>query len=384
MSAFNHLFQKINEVRDQYNAPAIMAAIVRHGGDYTVAALTGVRKADLPGNNNNVIQGDDKFCLGSCSKPVSGYLIASFVQQGSFSWNKRIKDVFPEFQNSSCRKHYNIRDNYLNADVAQMMTHTAYFPWAPSNSMDYMLEVNGYKPDINSSFQTEYCNNEALKQRRYNYIVTAQQDAPMTQYQYNGGPIIPSAMLERLFNKSYEELLNEHVFVPLGMTSAGVGRLATSSSPNGTWQHSFDAGTNKFIPDELTTKKIFNYNAHAPAGAVHFTYTDAIKFLTALFPNNGKAKAVIKKQMLDSMLPVYANGFALSGWLSNGSGNNLYISHDGDNGLSYCRMSAWPNKGNAYIVCSNCGGSKGGTVVDAVAQEIHNMMNNWTNLFPGE
>ena len=81
-------------------------------------------------------------------------------------------------------------------------------------------------------------------------------------------------------------------------------------------------------------------------------------------------------------------------------GNHLRVSHNGDNGTCRCQLTVWPNRGEGYIVCTNCNGNdaagdltncvnrnnNGNTIganigcktVDHVCDEIDNMLTNWT------
>jgi len=394
-TAYEHLSQQMETTLADFNSPGMLAVIVRKGGNETVASVRGVRKKDLSSSGNNKIHDNDRFCLGSTSKPVSGFMLSYLVQQlGSvFNFDKKIKDIFPELADPACQKHFNIRTDYLNATVAKMMTHTAYFPWAPTNSMDYTLDLAGLKETLDADYVAEYANLKALRQRRYNYMIASQQDAPVTTFTYNGGPILPVTMAERITGKAYEEMIKEYVFNPLGMDKAGVGRLATNGTPDGTWEHTYNKDTKIFSPATKNTLMVYNFHSHAPAGAVYFTYGDAIKFITEFFLKNGKTKKVVKDPLLTDILLPHANGFAKSGWIAGGSGDGAWISHDGDNGASYCRMTIYPNKGEGFIVCSNGSGwdgtydsagngvSIGGRIINPVAKEINTMLVNWKTNF---
>ncbi len=401
---FEHLQTTLKNGLAIYKAPAMMAAIVRNH-DFSVAAVRGVRKADVSATDeNNKVKANDRFCLGSVSKPVSGYLLAylSQLNDNTIDWDIRIRDAFPELESAACRKHYNIRSSYLNANIAQMMSHSAGFPYAPKNSMDYAIDLAELKTTVNSDYQVEYCNHAALMQRRYNYMISSQQDAPVTGYVYNGGPILPAAMAERVMGKSFEQLLEQYLFLPLEMTTAGTGRTATSGTPDGIWEHSWDATSKKFLPSEKRMHKTASFHSHGPAGGIHFSADDAIKFIKALFINN-KTKKLVQNAKLEEMYLTYMYDFSKYGWISTGTGNDLRVSHNGDNGTCRCQLTVWPNRGEGYIVCTNCNGndaagdltncvnrnSNGNTIganigcktVDHVCDEIDNMLTNWTTMF---
>lgn len=345
---YEHLQNTIKDGLSIYKAPAMMAAMVRNN-DFAVAAIRGVRKADVSASDeNNKVKASDRFCIGSVSKPVSGYLLAylSQLNDNIINWDVRIRDVFPELESTACRRHYNIRSNYLNATIAQMMSHSAGFPYAPTNSMDYAIDVANLKSGVNTNYQAEYCNFSALMQRRYNYMISSQQDEPITGFEYNGGPILPAAMAERVMGKPFETMLEQYVFQPLEMATAGMGRTATTATPDGIWEHSWDSGTKKFIPAENRTHKTANFHSHGPAGGIHFSADDAIKFIKALFINN-RPKKVVQNAKLTEMYPPYMYNFSKYGWITSGSGDAMRVSHDGDNGTCRCRLTVGPTGARA-------------------------------------
>jgi CubicO group peptidase (beta-lactamase class C family) len=395
--AYDHLVTKINLARVFYKAPAVMAVVVRHSGSYVLSALKGVRKADLAETAaGNKVADDDTFLMHSCSKPISGYLLAVLLKLTKYDWRTTIGEVFPELSDAACRKHFRIRDDYLGATIRDMMSHTARFLYTPDNGTYSSLTATGMLGGFDERQLDEYCSRDAEMRRRYNYALTSQQDEPGPVGVYNGGPILPTAMLERVTGKSYQALMREYVFDPLGMNSAGVGRASTdAATPDGVWAHYFDFNSLKFLPNPFFSSRVVNYDAHSPAGGVHFAASDAAKFISANLVNYPGDRP-LEGTWLEETFPVFANGCSVSGWLSSGPVNpDLTVSHDGDAPGSFrARVVIRPYKGEGYAVCANGSGigvmdgkpdfDIGLHIADAVGGAIEEMLADWGAMFPGE
>lgn len=391
-TAQEDLVRRINLSRTFRKAPAIMAVVVRHHGAYVLSAARGVRKYDLdetaPGNS---LADDDVYPMGSVAKPISGYMLAVLFRNNVYDWETTIGDVFPELNNASCRKHFKVRDDYLRATVREMMTHTARFQYTPTFGTSETLK--NIITSFNGQQQDEYCRREAEMRRRYNYVIASQRDAPGPVGVYNGGPILPVAMMERVTGKPYQALMKEYVFDPLDMRQAGIGRTSTdAATPDGVWLHYFDFQAVNPVPSGYHSSRLRSYDAHAPANGVYLSGSDAAKFIAAQCVDS-TATRPLKDASLEETLAISANGFSVSGWGSGRSGVHPVISHDGSDGNQYTRMTIWPRRGEGYMVCTNVGGvgeldgkevDLGQTVVNDVATEIDDMLRNWTTRFPGE
>ena len=374
-----YLDQKVQEILDAHGVPAIAAVLVRDGGNTKTISVKGVRKWDVshtaPGNQ---IQLHDRFSLGSVSKPVTGYLAAYLVQTGSLSLGTTIRQVFPEFQNSWCRRGYGMRDYFLEKTVEQLMCHMAELQYAPLQGYESLF--GNFTPQNTSG----YSNEAAEMFRRYLYTIVAQQDPELPSNappgeRYSGGCIIVAAMAERLLNLSYQKLLKTHVFTPLGMNDSGVGRLCTSSAPDGTWQHSWM--NSQIVPAQFAMTPQFDFHSHNPAGAVYMSAPDAAKFIEANLSENGKPKLVASDEFLrqSHALGSPVTNASKGGWGI--SGNKVW--HNGDNGASYAYLRVTPSENWGAAAFTNVSsGQKGQLAVDETISALRTMHQNWATLFP--
>lgn len=387
-----YLKRKLEEIRAEFGVPALGAVLVRDGGDTVVGTAVGHRKSDMSATaSTNVVQQNDAFCIGSVSKPFTGFLMARLVQRrADLAWTTRIRDVFPELASPVFRTRYRIRSSYLDKTLEQLMSHNADLPYAPTNGYEMLV----YRSDLTGAFSAEYATADALAVRRYNYLVTSLQDAPQTKpgadIIYGGGCIIAAAMAERLTGKSYEQLMQDEVFGPLGMTHSGLGRLATNSTPDGLWEHQSDPSTGALAPDARATLLVENFHSHAPAGAVRTTHADMAKFITANLSENGKPKTVVNDATLresHAKPDATESQFTRAGWIATGSGSSLCVNHTGDNCRSRAELRVYPGRNYGIAAMTNvsngCSSGRhiGAEAVSAALALLKDMHDDWTTLF---
>jgi len=387
-----YLNKMLNDIRTSHGVPALAAVLVRDGGDTVLGLAIGQRKSDLSATASaNVVQQTDRFCIGSVSKPFTGYLMARLVQQRSdLAWTTRIRDVFPEMTSEPFRDRYRIRSSYLDKTLEQLMSHNADLPYAPANGFE--MTVN--RTALSGAFRTEYTTADSLAVRRYNYVVTSLQDEPKPSpgpsIVYGGGCIIAAAMAERLTGKSYEQLMEDEVFGPLGMSRSGLGRLATNDTPDGVWEHNSNPSTGVLTPDASATELVENFNSHAPAGAIHTTYADMARFIAANLSESGKPKTVVNDATLrqsHEKPDAGESGYTRAGWHRVGSGTGFSVRHNGDNCRSRAELRVFPGQNHGYAAMTNvsngCADGKhiGAEAVADTLALLKQMHDDWNTLF---
>jgi len=381
----------LEAIRTKHGVPALAGVLVRDGGDTVAGCAVGVRKWDAAATNANAAKQTDEFCIGSVSKPVTGYLMSYLVQQrADLTWTTRIRDVFPEFASPAFRTRYRIRTTYLDTTLEQLMTHNARLPYAPKHGFEMLV----YRGNLTGALRDEYTTADSLAVRRYNYVVTSLQDAPELEpgpdIVYGGGCIIAAAMAERLTGKSYAQLVQEHVFGPLGMSRTGLGRLATNSTPDGLWEHNANPTTGVITPDATAIMPQEDFHSHGPAGAVRTTHADMARFITANLSESGKPKTVVLDATLreSHVQPDAAESlYTRAGWKRSGSGTNWRVSHNGDNCRSRAELRIFPPKNYGIAAMTNVSnGCADGTHIGAAAvaealTALQDMHDRWTTLF---
>jgi CubicO group peptidase (beta-lactamase class C family) len=327
------LRERLEKVRRRYDLPDLGAAIVV--GDKVVAAsAVGVRKY---GTNIPVTQ-DDPFHLGSITKVMTATLIGMMVEDGVLRWNTTMEKMFPDLVRS-------MQPAYRNVTVLQLLSHTGGFPYSPSMPMDKItaLGKNG-------------------AERRYAYVKAAIADppqaAPGTKVIYSGGPVVVIAYIERKMKKTYEQLMQERVFWPLGMTTAGFGdHMASEGEVDAPWGHrETNRKTTPIEPDHHSP-----VNGREPVGGAFCSMIDFGKFLAFHLQGSRGRGELLKPgtfRVLHTAAPGgnFAPGWSIEypDWAEPEKG--LVLSHTGSIGthVAMCWVVPWEN----YALCvgTNAGG----------------------------
>ena len=163
----------------------------------------------------------------------------------------------------------------------------------------------------------------------------------------NAGFSIAGAMLEELLDQSYEELMVEKVFKPLGMDSAGFRAPAKRGKVDQPYGHLHNGVEVTAIDPEPIGD---NPAAIAPAGAVHCSVGDFAKY--ALM-HLGSGKQVMKKETLEYLhTPPEGEDYA-KGWVVRKDGT---FWHNGSNTMFYSIIDLSPENKFGVVVLCNFGG----------------------------
>ena len=136
---------------------------------------------------------------------------------------------------------------------------------------------------------------------------------PGTKFQYsNIGYAIAGAMCERVTGKTWEDLMRERLFNPLGMTTAGFGPPGTAAKVDQPWGHLASGAKLKPIPPG---RKADNPAVIGPAGTVHCSLADWAKFAAASLPHDANHKSLVSAATLRKLhTPLAGEDYAF-GWL---------------------------------------------------------------------
>lgn len=316
----------LDTLREKHAVPALGAAAMR-GGEIVALGVSGVRefgKADAVTTN-------DLWHLGSCTKSMTATLAGVLVEEGKARWDMKIADALPELKSK-------LHADWREVTLEQLLTHRS---GAQKTAW----------PDLWMAAMS--LKGTPLEQRLWftEGLVTRPTEAPAgTKFIYsNQGFAIAGAMLEKLSGKSYEELLREKVFAPLGIKSAGFGPPG-EGQPRG---HFGQGGSLRAAPVDSD-----NPPAITPAGRVHCTLTDFARY--ASWHARGPLHDV--KLMSDATFQklhtaVTGQEYAM-GWFVTERpwADGAALWHNGSNTMWYCVMWIAPAKQEAFVVVTNCAG----------------------------
>lgn len=191
-----------------------MAAVVVRDGRVVGSATVGVRKM----KDATAVTGADPFHLANNTKAFTGVLIGRLVDAGKLRWETTIAEALG-------REIPGIHPDFAGVTVDQLLHHrSGMLSRGPSEVWNAAQRAKGTPSEQRASYV------EAM--------LSAAPAAPAGQYQYsNAGYAVLGMIAETVGGKPYEELLQEQVLAPLGITSGGFGPAGDGKSVDAPWPH---------------------------------------------------------------------------------------------------------------------------------------------------
>ena len=239
-----------------------MVVAIADGDKPLLIASMGVRKWGSP----HKLTIDDKMHLGSCTKAMTATLIGILVDKKKLRWDSTIKQLFPTLQKK-------IHSGYHQVTIKELLTHRGGIP---ANAINWRLQENSKLP-INSI--RKLILEDSLKGKP-----SERGEFVYSNLSYMIAGLAASQVMD---NATWETLMREHIFTPLAMTSAGFGTPGTTKKIEQPWGH-FLRLNNKFTAIQLD-----NAAALGPAGTVHASLQDWIKFAKVFF--GGKYNTLVSE-----------------------------------------------------------------------------------------
>ena len=331
----------LQKARVKYDLPAIGAALIIDG-EVQHIAVTGVRKY---GDTTKVTAGDT-WHLGSCTKAFTATLIARLVDVKKVDWKTTICEVFPEMKMNKA---------YRYVTIEMLLCH---FGGVPSQSWPTGMSLHSVEALQGSP-----------REQRYEYVSrilrASPEVKPGTKLIYsNAGMAIAGAMVEELMNSSFEDLMAEYVFQPLGITSAGYGAMNTQGLIDEPWQHTMQNG--KHVPIGAGPGSD-NPPAITPAGRIHLSLADWSRFAMAhLF--GADSGSFLKRETWEKIHSLPFGGDYGFGWIiiQRQWAGGTVLTHDGSNTQNYSSIWLAPKKEFALMIVIN----QGNDAVEDACQKI--------------
>lgn len=322
-------------ITNAYGLPSLASMKIQNGTK--VEEFTGVRKI----GSADLVQPDDAYHLGSCSKAMTATLAAILVEDGVLSWDKTLASLLPDVS---------LHSSFQNMRFDLLLIHRAGLPEVDDSlfrSLQGKSSADGKELVLRSLLQK------------------APLTSPGDKYVYsNYGYIIAGRIMERVTGKSFEALMREKMFEPLGMSSCGFG-----PSPL-VWGHVWQKSN-------LVPKFSDNPEAFGPAGRVHCSLRDWGKFLEqhnrGFRGENGIVTASTFKK-LHSTYGTKDSAYTFGGWLLNSRSwaRGMTLSHAGSNTMNFAKVWIAPEINSIFMSATNAGGDSAAAATEAA---IGNMIN---------
>lgn len=182
---------KINELCSAYHGDDRFSGVilVSRNGNILFKKAYGLADREL----NIPVHADMKFKIGSLSKPFTATLILQLIDEGILELEDHITDHLPEYRGEGGDR----------ITVEQLLTHTSGIIQGPGPEKEALVErMPHHLPDlIHMTDSADLCFD------------------PGTGFRYsNTGYQILAYMAERVGHSSFDSLMQERIFQPLGMT----------------------------------------------------------------------------------------------------------------------------------------------------------------------
>lgn len=224
-------------------------------------------------------QPDTKFRIGSVTKQFTAALILQLVEEGKIKLDGKLGDYLPDYR----------KDTGSKVTVHQLLNHTSGIP-SYTGQPDFFANVsrNPYKP---ADFVKKFASGEL-------------EFEPGTKFSYNNsGYFLLGAIVEKVTGKSYETVLKERIFEPLGMTNTGYDNHAPLIQKRA-------SGYQK-TPEGYINAAYLDMSLPYAAGSIYSTVEDLYKWDQALYENK-ILSADSKTKMFTPGLSNYGYGFGIA------------------------------------------------------------------------
>lgn len=273
------------------------------------------------------VTADDLWHLGSLTKSMTATLIARHVEAGTLQWRTTIGEALgPAIPD--------LAPAYRNVSLLHLLSHRA-----------------GLQPDIDladlARFSRVPVADPIADRRAYARLALQQPPAAaagQAMIYSNNGYIVAGAMLEALTGKPWEILIQDGLFTPLNLKSAGFG----PPPADGNSGHVIAVGGVR------QPTRLDNPVALGPAGRVHMSLPDLVTYLER--HRDQPSSWLTAESWRTLHTPPFGGDYAL-GWVTLPDGS---LWHNGSNTAWYAEVSVDASAGTVAAVASNDASGFGG------------------------
>jgi CubicO group peptidase (beta-lactamase class C family) len=232
-------------VLKEFDVPGLAVAIVKDG-KVVLAKGYGVRKLGDP----NPVDENTLFGIASNTKAFTSAALAMLVDEGKITWDDPVVKHLPGFQ---------LYDPYVTREmtIRDLLTHRSGLGLGAGDLL-------WWPP-------TDYSREEII--RRFRYVKPA--SSFRSRYAYdNVLYMIAGQVVAAVTGKSWDDVIKERIFNPLGMTTSNTTVAALLSSKNAATPHAK-------IGSHLQTVALMPLENVGPAGAINSSVAEMAKWLIA-------------------------------------------------------------------------------------------------------
>lgn len=341
---------RLEKIRDSHEVPALAAAAIDEG-QIVAIGVSGFRKQG--GEEHATLA--DRWHLGSCTKSMTAAVAAMLVEEGTLRWDSTIGDVL----GGDCS---DMNEQWRHVRLDQLLVHRGGAPHeAPADVWTVACGRLGTPSEQRLAFTQ-------------GLLVKPPEHTPGTRWVYSdSGYAIAGTMMERATGQSWETLMKERLFDPLGITSAGFGEPATAGVVDSPWGHRGYEAPYKPVPPGPDAD---NPPAIGPAGTVHMNIVDFARYAMWQVEGARGEGALLQPESFEKLQTPpdgqdYAMGWAVTKrrWAG-----GTALMHQGENDMFYAVMWLGPGEHTAFVAVCNADGAM---AADACNDAIRMLINNY-------
>lgn len=300
---------KVDETLTTEKVPGVFVGILNNGERSYFQAGLGIPDKNTPFDSAMI------FEIGSITKTFTAYVLMAVLMENNISEKKAIWEYLPDSVQQN--KHLD------NISFLSLLNHTSGLPRLPENmKLDNKIPYDHYTAaDLFNFLKTVDINPDG--ENRYS----------------NLGAGLAGVLASRISGKTFDELVNQHIFLPFTKTLHA--RAGTKNKIQGYFSAQEKIG-------------FWNMDVLKPCGGLQYTADQMLTYLQNMaFPETEKAKAIVEKLTTETVALNKQIGVGLGWHIFHGlSDEPIYWHNGGTYGFStFCAFSK--NKSKAVIVVIN-------------------------------
>jgi len=350
-----------------FNLPALAAAVVVKGEVVAVGAV-GTRRA---GQHVPVTTGD-RFHIGSDTKAMTALLAGMAVEDRRLRWSSTVGEAFPELADT-------INPKLAAVTLKQLLSHTS--------------GVAVDSPEIVGLYEQAGTQDGNLDEMRL-WLIRQWCEKPLssepgTAFAYsNLNYIIAGAMIERAYRTTWEELITERIFTPMGLESAGIGSQSSMGKVDAPLGHITIDGAPKAI---LAGPMCDGLAVVGPAGMAHMSIVDFARWAAWNAAEGARPPSLVKPETVRLLhapvvspppRPDAAPGTPAKGDYALGWGRVTVdwapaplVHHAGSNSMNLAHIWVDPQNDVAIVLATNISNRKADEALFAIAPLLYGKYN---------
>ncbi len=335
--------QSLKGVLEVSGVPALGYAVVGPKGVNRLE-VAGRRRAD----GQEFVGPDDLWHIGSNTEAMTAALYARLVETRKTVWGAGLSLIFPDLK---------LDPAWADVTIEEFLAHRA-------GASDIGLVDEAWLIGVNHDHRPLPEQRTAMAQR----LLSRPPAGRRHDYEYASVDyVVVGAAIERLTGSSWEEAMNNLLFTPLSMDTAGFG-APTGDSP---WGH--DVGPDGTLsPVDPARGVADNPPVLAPGGQVHVSLGDYARFIDVFLREGGGYLQPESLMRLARPRDALMEGDAL-GWRVTpvkAWARGPVLAHEGSNTLWRALAEIAPARSLAILVVTNAGGEAGARAVQMMSSRL--------------